>query len=512
MPKVLKILTVLVVISSLVWLATLWRWQSNQRDPELAEIVLHLAVLPLLLTAALVTSLSAVKSLRLYATAPTPLVTSPESLQATSATDSTAADDRSASFAVLDAHLQVRAGATWSGAMASLASGECKPELDCDLRDEEGLAIFTARMPDVSTDAAADALEQLVTQLRETNADTWSAHQTATDVLRATALLDTVIATAQESFEMRLSALKADSHPAQPNALATTSPPQVTIRVGIPARWSPRVQELANRWLAQRFEPLIELGPQIAGQSRATTRQFQLAVQLHVHPVDSAEAFWLLLDQQLQQWQRGGAAGLLWALTADSLISDAEIARMHAAQTLFTGRNQRGLVPGEAAASMLLASHAWRQVDAAEPVLARLHRASLRRRDKSADATGRIGSETLRETTTDALQAADIAPGALKHLLADTDHRATRTAEVYQVVQELLPHLEASTDILRLGVGCGDLGVARLLVCAALAATQVHDKQEPALLLGSQPPNDRFAVVLAPIAPSESAGPLPQAG
>jgi hypothetical protein len=195
----------------------------------------------------------------------------------------------------------------------------------------------------------------------------------------------------------------------------------------------------------------------------------------------------------------------LWVLAADSLVSDNDTTAMAAAQQLFSGNNQRGRVPGEGAAALLLSSPSWPALPDAEPPLARLHRANLLRRDKSADASGRVSPQVLLQSAADALQASGWQATHVQHLTSDTDHRASRSGEVYETLQELLPHLDSSEHTLRLGVGCGDLGVARLLACVALTASQVQESQQPALVLGSFPAFERFAVVLTPpVAPPET--------
>ena len=60
------------------------------------------------------------------------------------------------------------------------------------------------------------------------------------------------------------------------------------------------------------------------------------------------------------------------------------------------------------------------------------------------------------------------------------------------------PHLDPVQDSLRLGVGCGDLGVARLPACTALAIGQVKEIHAPAMLLGAFPAFERLAVVVTP--------------
>jgi hypothetical protein len=497
MAKVWKILALLLVITALVWLTTMWRWQSAQLDPSATDLLLNLGVLPVALTAALVMTLWAITRLRSYAVAPT----APPVAAATTAPQAagiTAESERSAHSKLLASSVQVRAGSTWSDARSGIAAGECKPDLDAQLKDDDGIAVFTAPMPDLSTDALADALAELIAPLAQAQPEAWAGYQAPVELLRALALFDLAAGSMQEALAAQWPALSAPPPSPRNNPAAPALPPSVSIRVAIPARWSVQSQQAAGAWLQQLFEPFIAAGLQAAGQSRAMAHSVRPAVQLHVHPVATAEAFWLLMDQQLLQWQRDKQAGLLWVLAADSLLSESDTAAMASAQELFSGSNQRGRVPGEAAAALLLASPAWPELPNAEPAQAQLHRANLLRRDKSADASGRVSPQTLVQTATDALKASGWEPAHVQHITTDADHRAFRTSEVYEVLQEMLPHIDTGEHALRLGVGCGDLGVARLLACVALTAGQVQESQKPALVLGAFPAFERFAVLMTP--------------
>ena len=511
MAKVWKIVALLLVITVLVWLATMWRWQSAQVDPSTTDLVLNLGLLPVALTAALVLTILAVKRLRTYAAAP---VAAPAASAATPqpADVSTAEKERSAQVRVLAAAVQVRAGSSWTAVQSIIASGECKPELDKQIKGDDGVPVFTAPMPDLAPDALSDAIAGLVAPLAATKPDAWAGYEAPADMLRALVLMDKAAMSMQEAIEAQWPVLSAPP-PSPRNKPAAATPallPSVAIRVAIPARWSPQTQQLATAWLNKLFGPYVEAGLKAAGQSRAMAHSVRPAVQLHVHPVANAEFFWALMDQQLLQWQRDKEAGLLWVFAADSLVSEIEAAAMESAQELFSGNNQRGRVPGEGAAALLLASPAWPSPAEAQPPLAKLNRASLVKRDKSADANGRVSPQTLQQAATDALQASGWQPAQVQHLTTDADHRASRAGEVFETTQELLPHLDPGEQTLRLGVGCGDIGIARLLACVALTAGQVQESQKPALVLGAFPTHERFAVVVAPpVAPPEPAAAAP---
>jgi hypothetical protein len=274
--------------------------------------------------------------------------------------------------------------------------------------------------------------------------------------------------------------------------------PRWVIQVGLPAQWSALSQQLASAWVTQQMDELVQRGLTAAGQSPAMASTPQAAVQLQVHMVASADALWLLLDQQLVQWHRESAPGLLLALSADCLIAKEVVSDWSREGDLFSGSAPRGRVPGEGAAALLLASSHWKDAPDAVPALAKLHRASMMRREKSADASGRVTADTLRETAAAALRGSGVDAEKVKHLTTDLDHRASRKGEVFGTLQEDLPHIEPIDETLALADGCGDLGVARLLACVALAVDKVKTSDNPVLVLGTYPPVDRFAVAVVP--------------
>jgi hypothetical protein len=493
MTKVWKILALLVAITVLVWLTTLWRWQTSNVDPSGSAIALNLLLLPLGLTMTVLLAMWSVRRLHSYASAP--LVSETVSTQTTSAI--TDASERSAPFIVLASGVELRSGGDWNIACSSIESGECKAELDSELKDDDGIAVFTARIPEMDTDAVEASIAELVEGLAAEQVEEWASYKAPTDLVRVLSLLIQSMNNMQTPLEAQWEAFK-NSDPSRI--------PTVTLSLVIPARWPAPAQRVATAWLTKQFDPLLEAGLQAARQSRAMARSDRPAVHLQVHAVASAEDFWSMLDQKLVQWQRDDEAALMLVMAADSRISEEEILRLSAQQTLFSGVNPLGLVPGEGAASLLLASSVWPQPANAEPAMAHMHRASLARRDKSADASGRLTANTLQQVAEAALKVSRIEPTAIMHLTTDADHRGSRTGEVYGTMQELLPHLDAATDGLRAGVGCGDLGIVRLLACAALSASKVADSQTPALVLGVLPAFERFAVVLTPPSSAPSDG------
>jgi hypothetical protein len=70
MTKVLKAGGVWLLIAAVVWLITIWRWQTTALDVSAQDIVLQLFVLPVLLAGALLAALWGVRQLREQAAGP----------------------------------------------------------------------------------------------------------------------------------------------------------------------------------------------------------------------------------------------------------------------------------------------------------------------------------------------------------------------------------------------------------------------------------------------------------
>jgi len=92
MLKALKVLLLLLLITAMVWVSTLWRWQTTNTDPSGQDVAVQLVLLPLALTAALLLALWLGKKIRKTLESPTqppaakaaqsPLGKAPEKLSA----------------------------------------------------------------------------------------------------------------------------------------------------------------------------------------------------------------------------------------------------------------------------------------------------------------------------------------------------------------------------------------------------------------------------------------------
>lgn len=513
-----KIFAALLAVTVLVWLSTMWRWESNQFDPGPSDLLLHLVVLPLVLTGVLVLTVWAVHRLRRYAVSPVASAAAATGGSAANASgDAALLAPKRLRARVLASAVQVRAGAGWRAAQKAIAKGDCASELDPEIKDEQGVCVFTAPMPDLDTEKVCAEVVDLLQELTVQEPDVWAGFEPATEMLRALTLMGDVLSELDETLNAQWHAW---APPQQTEPLKTSLPertiadvsrsPELSVRVGIPEGWTALTQRLAMAWIGARLAPWLASARE-AAEGVAPRRQMAHAdsgrrvpvptqVQAHVHPVAHAEALWQLGERQLQMWLQQEQAGLLVLVAADSAISESAVTEMARRHELFSGDNPRGRVPGEGAAALVCATPDWPTPADADPPLCWLQGARIFRRDKSADAQGRVSPAVMVDALTDAAAAGGWPLTAVTHLTSDADQRASRTGELFEAVRSTLPALDVNDDVLSLGVGCGDLGLVRLLACAGLAAREVKEAGTASLVVGALPAFERFAVLLTPTA------------
>jgi len=493
------------IVSALVWLTTIWRWQNQGADVGTSDILLQLILLPVLLAVVLGGAIWAVGLTRRQAAAP--LAASPAARPTAAAPETTANPLDTgvglASAVVLAERVRLSAGDDPAQAREALASSSVRPGLDPHLQDVDGMPVFSARYPELDVDGWLEAV-QAAPQIAQAGGDqSWQP-----EVMRALALLHPVLHEALEALlteagpeaagwqswlqrgrsastpEGAVPASQADqpsylSGVARPEAPAAqlarkAQAPVLTIRLLLPA-WPSEQREQAVVWVKAQCGALLDWAEAMSARG----------VTWLVEPLQQSEDLWTEVDQTLVRWQREGRPELLLLLAADSALSPQVIERMQARGELFTAQHQIGRMPGEAAVALLLGTPHWLGQAAGEapgadapPDAVRLLRPLRARRDKSADAQGRLGVQAV----VGALQqlSAQHHPDAeALHIVTDADHRASRSGELYESVSAVWPAVDPMLAITRVGQGCGDLGVAGALVPCALASAWLRTA-EPA--------------------------------
>ncbi len=489
------------IVSAMVWLTTIWRWQNQGADVGTSDILLQLVFLPVLLAVVLGGAIWAVGRTRREAAAP---LAAPSASRPTAATPEAAANPLDtgvglASAVVLAEHVRLSAGDEPAQAREALAASSVRPGLDPDLQDVDGMPVFSARYPELDVEAWLDAAQTDRTGV----AQPWQL-----EAMRALALLQPVLHEALDALLTEAgpeavgwqtwlqrgrsaSAAAVDAHtssPDQPSYLSGVArpeapaaqlarkaqAPQLTIRLVLPP-WPDEQREQAVAWVKAQCGALLDWAEAMSARG----------VNWVVEPLQQNEDLWTEVDQTLVRWQREGRPELLLLLAADSALSPQVIERMQARGELFTAQHQIGRMPGEAAVALLLGTPHWLGLAANEAPGAdaradavRLLRPLRARRDKSADAQGRLGVQAV----AGALQqlGAQHHPDAeALHIVADADHRASRSGELYESVSAVWPAVDPMLAITRVGQGCGDLGVAGALVPCALASAWLRTA-EPA--------------------------------
>ena len=476
MTKFLKFTALLVAVMAIVWGATIWRWQATNRLISTNDIVVYLFVLPVLAFAgiALVVWLAA-RRRDATASAPTPAATATADARAS-------ATPEHGHALIVDSSVALAIGSDASAALATLAEGKTQPELDDAFRDEQGFPLLAGRVKGLDLSETQDQLEHLQPLLVAKRPE-WEVLTPSPGMVRALALLVSPLSAAVESCSRHW-----ESHAAAGGKASDAKPsapaPGLALVWALPAAWSEHEQALARRWIAQLLKqsPLPQDGWQFV-----------------VEPMDSAEAHLLKADQQLARWQQEQRPGLLIALACDSLLDEQRIGVLARQQLLHTASKPKGCIPGEGAAAALLATPDWPQLDLTDPSLTRLHRAAVTRRDKSADAGGRTDASMLTRACTDALACARLPAAGYGALVSDVDLRASRSTELTDAAMDALPGTDPVDASYRLGLACGDIGLARGLCCVALASAQVQAERKPVLVAMVMHPHDRLAVAVAPL-------------
>ena len=486
MNRLLRASGLLLLVGALVWLATLWQWQTSGRDVSMADIVVQLLLLPVLLVAAFLVAAWAIKRMR-----QPPVVASSSLGTAAAPTPSTPPPEVSLPRAWVVAQAVNAPGADDVAALWRVVQGgDALPTLDPELTDAQGLPIFSGRgqqddpiaevlqAPDEGASTwptPADGLPWSVGALRAL----WRLKPVLAQLLEALHALPQADDPAQttpggrpELFEPasnHLSGVARAVTPAMVQAQADRAP-VLTVRLILPAVWRDAERDAAVNWVRVQAAEVLDWAKAQRAQG----------IRWVTETLPEPDQLWAELNQLLVQWSREARPQACLLLSCDSALDPDRVAQWEATGTLFTAQHQRGRVPGEAAAGALLVHHAWPGLDGPHPdhkpvcLLAPLQA----RRDKSADAVGRVGHQHLLALL-QATQRLAMPSGWTEELLliTDADHRASRVGELYEALQEAAPALDPDTQVMRLGSVCGDLGQARPVVMLALTAASLG--QEP---------------------------------
>jgi hypothetical protein len=362
-------------------------------------------------------------------------------------------------------------GSSGAEVMQAVKEGRPLPEPDKELRDDDGLPVLCARMgdlPKLDFDAALTAAQA--------KNEAWAMQEPQEHVQRALAALSEPLAQTVMALAPWQAHFSAD--------------PQRRLRVVLawPESWTEFEQAFADTWAHTWLQ---DNAPEFARPwLRVMHSQRQHGVQM-----------WRQVDQLMLAMAREKRDDPVLVAACHSDISSAAVDLLEREQRLFSAaRHNKGVMPGEAAAVLLLAGAAWPGVpdrpEGAKPV--QLHRAAFAQRDKSVDAEGRVASDVLQAALSQALVVAQMDAQQALSLVSDADRHSARCLELMGASLALLPHFDASLDVALLTTQLGSTGATGLLLTIATAAAYANKREGPCIAISVAEPLQRLALVVRP--------------
>lgn len=461
MAALFRILGGTLLTLAVVWGLVLGWWRSIDYQPSRIDLALYLGAIPL----ALIGGYFLLRGFIDHLKAPPPAPSLPSAAPTDAdplavARADQAAAERSYRAALIDASMLTAVGESADDIFAAVAAGK-RPEPNGQLLDLEGFPVFAAPIEALDLDGLNHALGAQPELLALLDA--------RPDVQRGLALLHTLLGKSAEKIAAVLESVSG------PTIL------QVVILVG--ADWPAEHLARLQAWLEKTHFAAIPAG--------------RLALSLV--PVASDAAALRRVDEAVLQLNREKEVSRL-TLVAGAISATAEntIEVWAAHNRLFSASQLQRSIPGEAAVALLLASEALlrQRADADTPVW--LSRVGWGVRDKSANASGRVGCSVLEQLVDDVLHTRQVAAGSVKAVCLDTDHRANYVAEALEMVGGQLPQLDPLLDCPSIGGVLGTVTPLAGVLALACASARAVAAEAPVLCLSNQHEFERAALLVWP--------------
>ncbi|AMM23502.1 hypothetical protein [Variovorax sp. PAMC 28711] len=307
-----------------VWLLVFFYWQSTSRMPGTGDVVLWLGLLPLgvLLAWWLLRRANAAPAAVLLAASGTTRAAP----KRTDKADKADVDEARFRVCVLASSLRAPGGASAQELIAAIAEGKGAAP-DAQLKTDDGFPVFASRIAGLDTDALR---EQLAGMPLAPSADI-DLQALTDDRLRAFQIMgDTLIDLLAKANETVDGIVVDDPLAARPRALR--------ISLLLPGGWSEPERLLAMQWV----------------QHLCAVESPALAWTVDSFRSEAGATGFVLLDRVIVSVNRDVRQTLHIVLAAESALSDTRVAQWETAGVLYTSIRRTGLMPGEAAAGLLL--------------------------------------------------------------------------------------------------------------------------------------------------------------
>jgi len=509
MSRLLKSGLIIALVFGVVWLAVIIWWQETRALPTAVDIALLLFVLPLTLLCLGWLGLRTARAAR-----------APKDQGAAATTTATAAAPAqrtlTARLALLGASVRTAVGADAASTRQALAE-QSRPQLDPQLKDVRGFPVFGARVGTLDTNEL---------RMQAVAADVPYEAQDD-ESLRATALLRAVMEDARDRAVDHVLSVQMPAGPSEKDE----DWPMLHVDVMLPGAWTAAARDRAVQVAAGALRGIAAAGAAWpAARLALVTHEVSddTTVPAHLHTIGMRTAEAQAEIQARAQAQatapatpyRNNAGGtsqvphfdasrardtgndagnngsqpapLRIVAAADSYISQGRASAWQGQRRLMTAEQPQGMVPGEAAAALLLAAV---PAPGQGQYIATL--APYASRAASADARGAAADPALPGLAQTLLQEQGLAADSLAALVSDADHRGSRPVEILQLASALAPHLDPNQDCLAAGNGCGHVGAGAALLTLALAADASEALNAPVLAALTQDPLLRGIAVVA---------------
>lgn len=452
MRSLLSKFLLLAALGAATWLIVLWRWYAMQRVVSVEDVALYLLALPLGLFAFVLAMRWAVLRGAASAQAAAEAAASARTAGSVPATQPAAPP----AWPLLGAWVNTPAGADLEALRTALAEGAPRPAPDARLRDQDGLPLLSARIPALDVPAIEATLA----------ATGMPPGKASPAVLRALAALAPLIEQAAEPWLLATDA----------TATPQTAAPRLQVLVHWPAAWSAAESEAAQAWLQERLRAL------------AADAQPSRPWALRNVP-DGGVALLREAIGHLEALQSEKQDGLVLALACHSDLDDDAVQRLEREQQLYAfARRPRGVMPGEAAAALLLSG--WAPSAAAAPdapgVALRGFQAACSETDKA----------QLPALLSQSLAAAGLEAAGVAALVGDAPQHADAAMALYALAQDSLAHLDLETGVRLMGTLCGHTGAVAPLLALAAAWGECAETGQPALAVSVMDEPWRMAAVV----------------
>ncbi len=450
--RILKNLLLFAVFLLVVWLAVIFYWQMTHRLPDGTDVFLYFVLLPvgmLLGYGVLKKSIDGAKHLirlsRGMAAGAAVTMTNAASAQ----TDNNDAQERLLTLELLATALNLPQTDSPSALLDLLVEPQFEVKPSAVLKTSAGNPVLCTEVQGVSIEALREELSPLAALQSPS-------HELSDSCLRSATLIEPVLKSLLKMAQQQL-----------PDPTIDHTTPRLRIHVLLPQAWPESQREWMGRWLQK-----MVLG----------TAWPESNLAISVQPCAAKLECISILDQWNVSLNREQLNDLCLLVAVDSAIDTTIVQDWEQRSLLFSTTHPKAIVPGEGAAGVLV-KRGEMQPDATEgePRIA-LHRGATGRRAESADAGTKPSGHLLQELAQQALRSAKVEISTLSGIIADTDHRSYRFAEVVHA-SNTLAQIKKEDDLIAWSPGqsMGYAGAATTL--AALSACKEHAAKEKKAVL-----------------------------